>query len=459
MKPQERARGWFAGRAVGIIGLGREGTALARFLLPLGGRVVATDDKPVEQLAPEVRGLIQQGLVLYAGGLHEAVLDTSCCFVSPGVPLDLPLVAEARARDLWLWNEPGLFLALCPAVTVGVTGSSGKSTTSSLIAAIMRAAGRKTYLGGNIGLPLIEMVGDMLPQEVAVLELSSFQLELVQHSPDYALITNITPNHLDRHCSMDMYREAKAKIFTQQHPEDVLVLNADDARCQELANRAQSQVCWFSADGKVVEGAYIHDGEVVVQNAGKSNCVCRVTEIKLLGQHNLANVLAASALCHNAGVDAGAIRMAVTDYSGLPHRLELVSVIDQVAYYNDSIATTPERSIAGMRSLDVPIVLLAGGRDKHLPWDAWLVEVRKRAKVVVVFGESAAMLERILISAGEHVERRDTMLEAANVAKQLAKPGDAILLSPGGTSFDEFRDFEERGDCFREWVLSMGKGV
>jgi len=457
MSALEQAREMFSGRRVGVVGLAREGLALSRFLLSVGAEVVATDDRPLEALSPEARILAQGDITVLAGGLAEAVLEASYLFVSPGVPLELPLLGRARAAGLPLWNEPGLLLALCPAATFGVTGSSGKSTTASLAAAILREDDGRAYLGGNIGQPLIEKVGGMAPGDRVVLELSSFQLELVRHSPRYALVTNITPNHLDRHATMDAYVEAKRGIYCHQQRDDLLVLNADDEWSERLATEAPGQVAWFSTGSEVAQGACLDGDEVVLCAGAARERVCRTGDLRLRGEHNVANVLAAAALTHAAGVRTEAIRAAVTSFAGLAHRLELVAAVEGVTYVNDSIATTPERSAAGLRAIETPIILLAGGRDKHLPWEGWIEEARQRAKSVVVFGEVGRMLVRRLAEAGVAVSAAGTMREAVNLARELAGPGDTVLLSPGGTSFDEFRDFEERGNRFRDWVLSMGR--
>jgi len=453
MSVRDRALALFTGKTVGIVGLGREGLALAEFFCSLGVPIVATDDKPLAALRPEVGLLDGKGATVLAGGMNEAVLEADCCFVSPGVPLDLPLIVRAREKKVPLWNEPGLLLALCPSTTVGVTGSSGKSTTSALLAAMLEASGTRVFLGGNIGVPLLPRVDDMLPGDVVVLELSSFQLELVRTSPVAAVLTNLTPNHLERHHSMGAYAEAKARIFRYQGPDGLLVLNAEDEWCRRFAPRAAGRVDWFSRAQRVERGAFVEGDDVMVRWQVNSERVCTIDEIRLLGRHNVENVLAACAVAAGMGVPVSAIREAVTSFRGLPHRLELAAVVNGVSYYNDSIATTPERSTAALRSFDAPLVVLAGGRDKHLPWDQWVDEVSKRSRCVVLFGEAGPTIAAHLIRAGVSFWLCDTLEEAVAQAQALARPGDVVLMSPGGTSFDEFRDFEERGERFRELVM------
>ncbi|NPV09317.1 MAG: UDP-N-acetylmuramoyl-L-alanine--D-glutamate ligase [Anaerolineae bacterium] len=438
---------------MGVVGLGREGLALSRFLASVGARVLATDDKPLPALSPEVRALAEIA-ELRLGGLSAEVLDVDTCFVSPGVPLDVPMLARAVAEGVPLWNEPGLLLWLCPGRVVGVTGSSGKSTTAALTAAMAEADGQRTYLGGNIGRPLIESVGNMRPEDVVVLELSSFQLELVRHSPAVAAITNITPNHLDRHRTMEAYTEAKTGVFRYQTAAGVAVLNADDHASAGLAGRCPGEVHWFGRKASRAPGAYLVGRTIVVRTADGASCqVCAVDEMGLIGEHNVSNALAACALGAALGLSAEAMAGAARRFQGLPHRLEKVAEVAGVVYYNDSIATTPERSLAALRAVKEPVVLLAGGRDKHLPWEQWVTEVAERVRAVVAFGEAGAMLEDLLGRAGVRVSRARGLAEALALAASLARPGDAVLLSPGGTSYDEFRDFEARGEEFRRLVL------
>lgn len=449
MSPLEVAAKRFRGACVGVVGLGREGCAVARFLTAVGSRVIATDDRSAAALGPQVQTL-PGSVELRLGGLSEEVLDVDTCFVSPGVPLDVPLLREASRRGASLWNETGLLLWLCPTQVVGITGSSGKSTTTALVAAMAEADGRMTYLGGNIGRPLLESVGQMVEGDVVVLELSSFQLELVRHSPRIAGVTNITPNHLDRHHTMSAYVDAKANVFSHQGRDDVTVLNADDPLTSGLVGRCPGRVHWFSRSQHSEPGAHLSNDSIVLTAPGGASWeVCRVADLGLLGDHNVGNALAASALAGAMGLSVTAMAQALRDFRGLPHRLERVASRDGVTFYNDSIATTPERSLAGVRAMSGPVVLLAGGRDKHLPWEAWAAEVAQSTRAVVTFGEMGTALEGLLLRAGARVSRAQGLTEAVELASRLARPGDAVLLSPGGTSFDEFRDFEERGDAFR----------
>jgi UDP-N-acetylmuramoylalanine--D-glutamate ligase len=327
---------------------------------------------------------------------------------------------------------------------VGITGSAGKSTTTSLIGEMFAAAGRDVVVGGNIGRPLLGKLDEMSGSSWVVMELSSFQLEPLQVSPHIAVVTNVTPNHLDRHPTMEAYWAAKGQILAHQAPSDWAVLNADDA--WTLRYRPRARVLRFSLEG-VVEGAYL---------AGKQLMLLReplleVSEVPLRGRHNLANVLAACAAAHAAGIDRQAMQAAVRAFQGVPHRLQTVAERDGVRFVDDSIATAPERSIAALQAYDEPLVLVAGGRDKHLPMQVWAKLITRRVKHVVLLGEMSELVAQALREADPSftaVSRAESMDEAVAEAARVARSGDVVLLSPGGTSYDMYRDFEERGRDF-----------
>jgi len=453
MSALQRIRADFAGKRIAILGLGREGLALARLFSSLGFLLLLSDDRPLEELPQEVRQFGDLGAQIKCGGLSLEALKCDSCFVSPGIPLSHPVVARVATRGIELWNEPRFFLRYCPAETViGVTGSSGKSTTASLIAAALRGTGRRVYLGGNIGRPLVGELAHLQAEDAVVLELSSFQLQLFKESPKVAAITNIAPNHLDRHADMAEYIAAKANVFRHQREGGAVVLNADQEVSRQLAACAPGAVSWFSCFGSLPSGAWLKGDELVLADGTP---LCRASELKLRGQHNLANALAAAAACDLVGVPPEAIARGLTSFTGLPHRLELVECIDGVSWYNDSIATTPERSIAAMHAFNEPILLLAGGRDKHLPWEAWAEEAKEHALGVVAFGEAGDMIAALLRARAVPVQRVRGLRDAVHLARNLAPPGCVVLLSPGCASYDEFRDFEDRGEAFRALVRSL----
>ncbi len=457
----------YAGRRVTIIGLAREGTALARFLAEQGAIVTASDLRTAEALAESLAALEGLPIRFVLGGHPEHILETDTLFLSPGVPLEAPIVAEARRRGVPISSETRLFTQLCPAPIVGITGSSGKTTTTALTGEMLKAAGFRTWVGGNIGQPLIGYLGQMEAGDRVVMELSSFQLEIMRWSPPIAAILNVTPNHLDRHPSMEAYIAAKENILRYQWAGDVAVLGYDNPVTRELAGRCRGRVLFFSQHSPVDEGAGLRDERIVVRLAGQEWDICATSDIRLLGRHNVDNVLAACALAAAAGAKAEALAAVATSFTGVAHRLELVRELNGVRYYNDSIATTPERTVAALRSFEAPIILLAGGRDKHLPWQEMAELTLRRVRHLILFGEAAPIIERAVAqitpdfrSLGdfgslESVRRVATLEEAVAVAARLARSGDVVLLAPGGTSFDAFRDFAARGERFRELVKAL----
>jgi len=450
------------GKQILILGLARQGTALARFLAQRGARVTVSDLRDEAALAEEIAGL--EGLpVSYALGEHPLSLldEADLLCVSGGVPLDIPIVEEARSRGVPLSNDAQLFVERCPAPIVGITGSAGKTTTTALTGEMCREAGFRTWVGGNIGHPLIADLDEIEPDSIVVMELSSFQLELMTISPHVAAVLNVTPNHLNRHKTMDDYIAAKRQIIAHQSADDVAVLGYDDANARALALETPAELYWFSAGAEVERGAFRTNGELTLRIDGVDREICQRSEIQLLGDHNVLNILAASTLAAVSGASLEAIRAVATSFTGVEHRLELVEELDGVRWYDDSIATAPERSLAALRSFDAPIVLLAGGRDKDLPWAPFAQEAVERVQHLITFGEAGPMIARVVEAAQNGSTRLDqiteveTMAQAVTAAARVARSGDVVLLSPGGTSYDAFRDFAERGDQFKALVRAL----
>jgi len=485
-----------AGKRVVVLGLARQGTALARFLVQAGAEVTVSDLRDGAALGDQLAELA--GLpIRYVLGEHPLSLleraDLLC--LSGGVPVDAPIVVEAQQRSISLSNDAQLFLECCPAPVIGITGSAGKTTTTALVGEMCRAAGLRTWVGGNIGNPLIVDLDRIEPGDWVVMELSSFQLEVMTVSPHVAAVLNITPNHLDRHGTMEVYIAAKRNIVAHQKPGDLTLLGYDDANARSLALETAAHLLWFSGGAEVDEGAFFMktrtNGELTLQMGDVDRVICQASQVRLRGHHNLLNVLAACVLAGVAGVSVEAMRQVATTFTGVEHRLELVRELDAVRWYDDSIATAPERSLAALRSFDEPIVLLAGGRDKKLPWDEFADEAVRRVRYLITFGEAGPMIARVVeeemgrqgdketegqgdkgrggepgspssirhspfaIRKLEGVTQVGTLEEAVAAAAQLTRPGEVVLLSPGGTSFDAFRDFAERGDWFKQLVWKL----
>ena len=448
-----------------MLGLARQGVALARYLAEAGARVLVTDQKPAERLEDQMAALSDLPIEYVLGGHPESVLDgADLLCLTGGAPLSLPLAQAAIERGIPLSNDSQIFLENVPkgVKVIGITGSSGKTTTTTLVGRMSAAAdeerGTRTFVGGNIGRPLIADLAWLEKDDTVVMELSSFQLEIMTRSPHVAAVLNVTPNHLDRHRTLEAYTAAKARILTNQVPGDIVVLGRDDAGARALAPLARGRVAYFSAEGAVDEGAFLDGEELKVRTAGQTQTAAALTDIALRGRHNLLNALAACAIGQAAGLPPEAMRAGLAGFAGVEHRLELVRERDGVRWYNDSIATAPERVIAALRSFDEQIVLLLGGRDKQLPWEELARLVTERVKAAVLFGEAGPLIEAALSAAGVPAERRpryDRLVEALPAAAALAEPGDVVLLAPGATGFDEFHDFAERGERFREWVRQL----
>ena len=450
------------GKRVAILGFARQGKSLARWLPTVGASVVVNDSKTPEQLRLNMTDYPDVDFVL--GGHPETVLDgVDILCVSGGVPLDLPIVQTARWRGIPLQNDAQFFLERCPAPVIGITGSAGKTTTTTLVGEIMRRAGHKTWVGGNIGDVLLDVLPKIRVSDRVVMELSSFQLELMTVSPEIGAVLNVTPNHLDRHGTMEAYLEAKDNLITHQDPANsTAVLGRDDPGSRGLEARVPGRLLWFSAREMVANGVFLAGQRIVITGSaspdGAPIVIGERSDIQLRGEHNVQNVLAACAITGGASVKPEIMMSVVREFRGVPHRLEPVRVVNGVTYVNDSIATAPERVTAALRSYTEPLVLLLGGRDKKLPWEEMIALALRKSRHMIAFGEAGDLVVntiRALCGDTEIVTRVDTLDEAVAEATKCAQKGDVVLLSPGGTSYDAYTDFVERGEHFRRLVEAL----
>ncbi len=452
----------WTGKRVLILGAARQGLALARWLARHGARVTLSDARTEAQMASARESLADLPITWALGGHPlELLNDCDLLCLSGGVPLTLPIVAESLKRGIPLSNDTQVFMEIVPCRTIGITGSAGKTTTTTLVGRMAKEAyGDAAYIGGNIGDPLINYVDEMKPTDLAILELSSFQLEQMTISPNVGAILNITPNHLDRHGTMEAYTAAKARLLDFQSAKDVAVLGHDDLGAWNLRDRVKGKLFTFSLHelDESLNGAYFHDGLLALRDGNAYVPLMLREKVLLRGDHNVSNALAAFTIAHAAGFPLDAMLAAVEDFHGVPHRLELVRELRGVRWYNDSIATAPERTMAAVRAFEEPIVLLLGGRDKDLPWDDLAALIHQRVDHVVLFGEAAEKIEKAVAGSGSRPQtltRCETLEQAVLRAAEVAEAGDVVLLSPGGTSYDAFKDFAERGERFREWVLKL----
>lgn len=449
------------GRQVLVIGFGRQGQSLTRWLPTIGARVIVTDNRPQDDLDVDLREFPQVRFVL---GDHPLTLldNTQMVCVSGGVPLSLPIVQEAIKRRIAVTNDAQLFLERSPAPIIGITGSAGKTTTTTLVGEMCKAAGLTTWVGGNIGNVLLDVMMGIQPDHQVVMELSSFQLELVFRSPTVAAVLNVTPNHLDRHGTMENYIRAKANVLAHQSPQGLTVLGRDDLGSRSLETLVKGDLLWFSRHEIVSDGAFMIGSRLAVAGLaspdGGPAIICEREEIPLRGDHNVLNVLAACAIAGAIGVPPDAMRETICNFAAVPHRLEVIRQVDDVTYVNDSIATAPERVVAALSSYDEPLILLAGGADKKLNWGDMVALALHKSRYIIAFGRDGDIVVQTaekLVGKTDQVIRVKTLTEAVKRASELALAGDVVLLSPGGTSYDAYQDFAARGEHFRQLVLAI----
>jgi len=436
-----------------VVGLGRSGVASALFLKSKGARVTVSDAKSEDQLRQQIPVLLDEGVAVETGGHGERTFQNQdLIVVSPGVPTDAEPLNQARALGLEVIGEIELAAEFLQGQIVAITGSNGKTTTTALTGEILIAGGLKTLVGGNIGTPAISLVKRSNSETVTVLEVSSFQLETIhKFRPKVAIVLNITPDHLDRHGTFEVYVEAKARIFENQQATDFAVLNADDPTCLRLADRLRGQVFWFSRKHEVEQGAFVRNQEIVLRGPGSENLVMQVHEIPLKGAHNLENVLASVCAGILMGCRPESIRKAVMNFKAVEHRLEYVATVRGVEYYNDSKATNVDATIKALESFPANIHLILGGKDKGSDYSVMNDLLRKRTKRVYTIGAAAEKIESQIGGAAEII-RSGTLEAAVRQATSRAEAGDIVLLAPACASFDQFQSYEHRGRVFKEIV-------
>jgi UDP-N-acetylmuramoylalanine--D-glutamate ligase len=443
-----------------VVGLGKSGVASALFLKAHGARVTVSDTKSGDELRNEIPVLLDHGITVETGGHGDRTFrGQDLIVVSPGVPVDAPLLVQARALGESVIGEIELAAQFLPGPIVAITGSNGKTTTTTLAGEIMTASGLPALVGGNIGTPAISLAERAKPETVIVLEISSFQLETIQtFRPKIAVVLNVTPDHLDRHRTFEVYAAAKERIFENQQPSDFAVLNADDPACVAMAVRIKAQVFWFSRQKEVQQGAWVRDGSIVFRDAlSESETpqkeILQVSEIPLKGAHNLENVLAAVCAGALMGCAPEKIRQAVREFKAVEHRLEFVATIRGVDYYNDSKATNVDATIKALESFPANIHLILGGKDKGSDYSVLNDLLRQRVKRVYTIGAAAAKIESQI--KGTEIVPAETLENAIRKAYAIAQPGDVVLLAPACASFDQFKNYEQRGRVFKDIVHGL----
>ena len=444
-------------KTVAVIGVGVSNTPLLELLLAEGIRVTACDKRSREQMGEQAEHLEQLGCELHLGTDYLKDLDADVIFRTPGLRPDVPEIAACVDRGAVLTSEMEVFFEVCPCTIIAVTGSDGKTTTTTIIAELLKAAGKRVWVGGNIGHPLLCEADGMLATDYAVLELSSFQLMTMKHSPHIAVVTNLAPNHLDVHRDMAEYVAAKENIFRHQSGEDVAVFNADNDITAEQSRRAPGRARLFSRQGEVADGVFLRGEDIVCRSGGRERVVMTTGDIKIPGVHNVENYMAAIAAVDGLVPDE-VIRRFAREFGGVEHRIELVRTYRGVRYYNDSIASSPSRTIAGLRSFREKVILIAGGYDKHIPFDVLGPEIVEHVKLLVLCGATADKIRAAVENAPGYQpgkpEIRDVtpFTAAVEAARDRAQPGDVVTLSPACAAFDQFKNFAERGKFFKSIV-------
>jgi UDP-N-acetylmuramoylalanine--D-glutamate ligase len=443
------------GKKVLVVGLGKSGLAAALFLRRRGAYVTVSDVRSAEALAKDIPALLEEGIMVETGG-HGLLTfrRQDLIVVSPGVPLDTPELAQVRSFGLPVIGELELAARFLKGRTVAITGSNGKTTTTTLLGEILKKAGIPTLVGGNIGVPVVGLIDQSTDETWSVLEVSSFQLESTeQFHPSIAVILNITPDHLDRHGSFENYALAKERIFAAQNERDFVVLNADNARAAEAASRSAAKVYWFSVEHPVVQGAWLEEGFVVYRAAGDAvtERVMPLSGIPLKGAHNVENVLAAVAAARLAGAPAEAIRSAIEAFQAVEHRLEFVAAVNGVEFYNDSKATNVDATAKAIAAFQSGIHLILGGKDKGSDYTQLAQLLRERVLAVYTIGSAAAKIESHLRGVVS-IHSCETLENAVGAAASAARPGEVVLLAPACSSFDQFENYEHRGRVFKKLV-------
>jgi UDP-N-acetylmuramoylalanine--D-glutamate ligase len=442
------------GRQALVLGYGRSGRAAASFITGRGGSVRVVDRADT----PELRADLERaGIAARLGGYDTGDLNGSdLLVVSPGVPWDEPLVETARRRGIEITSEIDLFFRVCPARIAGITGTNGKTTTTALATEVLRAGGLRVMRGGNIGEPVLDRIDQLRRDDWVVLELSSFQLESISRPRlQIGVVLNVTPDHLDRHKSFERYVEIKARAVGFMQPDDHAVLNLDDPACVAMRSKTAGEVIAFGLHQPVDHGIRLRDGWITIAQAGTDQRVLPAADVPLPGDHNLSNVMAALGAGHAAGVALEHMAGAVRKFKAVEHRLEPVGTFDGVRWYNDSKATNPDSTYKALAAFSESIILIAGGRNKGIEIEPLARAIAGRVAALVTIGETGEELARRARHAGlAKVERAADLADAIRKASALAAPGSVVLLSPAFTSFDMFRDYEDRGRRFKAAVLA-----
>ena len=450
-----------SGKRITFVGVGRSNLPLIEQFKAHGAAVSVRDKRSEAALGEDGEALKKLGAKLICGEDYLESIDEDMLFRAPGVPYLLPELQKARANGVAVTSEMEVFFDLCPCKIYAVTGSDGKTTTTSVIAEMLKAAGKTVHLGGNIGRPLLPEIRDVKPEDVAVVELSSFQLISMRRSPNVAVITNLSPNHLDVHKDMDEYIAAKENIYLHQHEGDVAIFNEDNDITRSLSEKVSARMRLFSRREEVADGAFLRGDPIVLRHDGCEEAVMQISDIRLPGMHNVENYLAAVTALDGL-VPYEVMRETARTFVGVEHRIEPVRTIRGVQWYNDSIASSPTRTIAGLNAFNEKVILLAGGYDKHIPFAPLAPEVVKHVKLLILCGATADAIEKAVRECPDYhgspeIVRCESLEDCVKTAYERAVRGDIVTLSPACAAFDQFTNFMERGKAFKKLVMALGE--
>lgn len=454
---------WIKTKKVAVLGIGISNTPLIKYLAQLGVDITAFDKADKEHLRDTIESVAVPSVKYNLGKDYLSGLKGfDVIFKTPKVRFDIPELVSERQRGAVVTSEMEVFMELCPSEIFAVTGSDGKTTTTTLIYNILREEGYKCWLGGNIGTPLLDRIDEIKESDKVVLELSSFQLHTMKKSPDIAVVTNLAPNHLDVHKSMEEYVDAKKNIFRYQDIKDKLVLNYDNDITRSFAEEARGRVVFFSRAGQIDSGAVLENGNLIYKSSGKSVGIVSADEIIIPGEHNVENYLTAIAAVIEH-VKPETIRCVASTFKGVEHRIELARELKGIRFYNDSIGTSPSRTMAGLKSFKDKVILVAGGYDKNIPYDEMGEIISERVKCLVLTGATGPKIKDALLKEVEKSGKGEdipvimcsSLEEAVLTSYDHAVSGDVVLFSPASASFDMFKNFEERGNKFKEIVNSL----
>ncbi|HBA96638.1 MAG TPA: UDP-N-acetylmuramoyl-L-alanine--D-glutamate ligase [Lachnospiraceae bacterium] len=450
----------FDGKTFLVAGTGKSGVAAVSLLASKGAEIIVTEGN--DKLSREEvmkRFPANAGFKLVIGEADGSMLEgVDIAVISPGVPVDSPLVLKLKEKKIPVWGEVELAYVCGKGKVYAITGTNGKTTTTALTGEIMKSYFNDVFVVGNIGVPYTEYAEDMKDSSVTVAEISSFQLETIHtFKPEISAILNITPDHLNRHHTMECYVDTKAGIARNQGPADICVLNYEDVYLRNIAKDIKADVFWFSSGHILERGIWMEDEEIIYSDtdSGRIN-ICNIHDMKLLGRHNYENVMAAVAIAMHAGVPVGCIRKSVKEFNAVEHRIEFVREVNGVKYYNDSKGTNPDAAIKAVEAMVRPVVLIGGGYDKQSSYDEWIASFKDKVKCLVLLGATADKIAAAALKAGfNNIIKVSSIEEAVRISSRQAADGDAVLLSPACASWDMFKSYEERGDIFKKYVNSL----